>query len=334
MAATPIDAAVAAAAVLAVVEPTMTGIGGDLVRDCLRREDQDAARLERERPIGVRRRRPKVSPSARSAGHARHRRALRDGARCRRWLDTLLSAHGTMPLSKSARPGDRLRDERLRGVGNHQRRSGKLPKASCPPILPRHERFSRRPCAPARRDLRESESRGYPATDCRLAAATRSTKADRRRAIVADHEETSTACSTTRDFAEHKSDWVEPISTSYRGYDVYEMPPNTQGFLRARDAEHPRGLRHQVARPQFSGATCTCSSKPSESPLPTGPPTLADPDSVPPAASEDADLEGVRGGHVARRSIRRKRYKPTHQLFSGARGPFVDGTGISKTSRG
>src|SRR5204863_7451230 len=34
-----------------------------------------------------------------------------------------------------------------------------------------------------------------------------------------------------RDFAEHSSDWVEPISTSYRGYDVYEMPPNTQGFL-------------------------------------------------------------------------------------------------------
>src|SRR5436309_8150859 len=35
----------------------------------------------------------------------------------------------------------------------------------------------------------------------------------------------------TRDFAEHTSDWVEPISTSYRGYDVYEMPPNSQGFL-------------------------------------------------------------------------------------------------------
>ncbi len=35
----------------------------------------------------------------------------------------------------------------------------------------------------------------------------------------------------TRDFAEHASDWVEPISTNYRGYDVYEMPPNTQGFV-------------------------------------------------------------------------------------------------------
>ena len=34
-----------------------------------------------------------------------------------------------------------------------------------------------------------------------------------------------------RDFTDHKVDWVEPISTNYRGYDVYELPPNTQGFV-------------------------------------------------------------------------------------------------------
>ncbi len=33
-----------------------------------------------------------------------------------------------------------------------------------------------------------------------------------------------------RDFAEHTSTWVEPASTNYRGYDVYELPPNGQGI--------------------------------------------------------------------------------------------------------
>jgi gamma-glutamyltranspeptidase / glutathione hydrolase len=34
---------------------------------------------------------------------------------------------------------------------------------------------------------------------------------------------------TAADLAAHRSDWVEPVSTNYRGYDVWELPPNTQG---------------------------------------------------------------------------------------------------------
>jgi gamma-glutamyltranspeptidase/glutathione hydrolase len=34
-----------------------------------------------------------------------------------------------------------------------------------------------------------------------------------------------------RDFAAHRSDWVDAISTNYRGHDVLEMPPSTQGFV-------------------------------------------------------------------------------------------------------
>ena len=33
-----------------------------------------------------------------------------------------------------------------------------------------------------------------------------------------------------RDFAEHTSTFVDPVSTNYRGYDVWELPPNTQGI--------------------------------------------------------------------------------------------------------
>ncbi len=32
------------------------------------------------------------------------------------------------------------------------------------------------------------------------------------------------------DLAEYESEWVEPISTTYRGWTVYEIPPNTQGI--------------------------------------------------------------------------------------------------------
>ncbi len=31
------------------------------------------------------------------------------------------------------------------------------------------------------------------------------------------------------DFAEHKSEWVEPLGVDYRGYVMYQLPPNTQG---------------------------------------------------------------------------------------------------------
>lgn len=32
------------------------------------------------------------------------------------------------------------------------------------------------------------------------------------------------------DFAAHRSEWVQPVATDYRGYQVWELPPNSQGI--------------------------------------------------------------------------------------------------------
>jgi len=33
-----------------------------------------------------------------------------------------------------------------------------------------------------------------------------------------------------QDFADHQDEWIDPVSTNYRGYDVWELPPNGQGI--------------------------------------------------------------------------------------------------------
>src|SRR5262249_2127770 len=35
---------------------------------------------------------------------------------------------------------------------------------------------------------------------------------------------------TAADLTEYTPEWVDPISTTYRGWTVYELPPNTQGI--------------------------------------------------------------------------------------------------------
>jgi gamma-glutamyltranspeptidase/glutathione hydrolase len=45
-------------------------------------------------------------------------------------------------------------------------------------------------------------------------------------ALSREHGGTMTAA----DLAEYDAQWVQPISTTYRGWDVYELPPNTQGI--------------------------------------------------------------------------------------------------------
>lgn len=50
------------------------------------------------------------------------------------------------------------------------------------------------------------------------------------RAIIADMRARD-GLLDEQDFTAHTSDWVEPIRTTYRGVELLEMPPSTQGFV-------------------------------------------------------------------------------------------------------
>ena len=55
-----------------------------------------------------------------------------------------------------------------------------------------------------------------------------------------------------QDLAAHSSDWVEPVSVSYRGYDVWELPPNGQGIAALQMLNILE--RHDVAAMGFGSA--------------------------------------------------------------------------------
>jgi len=46
---------------------------------------------------------------------------------------------------------------------------------------------------------------------------------------IADYVQAQGGFLSEADLAAHRSDWVEPVSTDYRGHTVWELPPNTQG---------------------------------------------------------------------------------------------------------
>ncbi|MCH5374122.1 MAG: gamma-glutamyltransferase family protein, partial [Planctomycetes bacterium] len=48
--------------------------------------------------------------------------------------------------------------------------------------------------------------------------------------VIADYMQANGGFLSYEDLAEHESTWVEPVSVNYRGYDVWELPPNGQGI--------------------------------------------------------------------------------------------------------
>lgn len=48
--------------------------------------------------------------------------------------------------------------------------------------------------------------------------------------VIADYVQENGGFLAYEDLASHRSEWVAPVSTNYRGYDVWQLPPNGQGI--------------------------------------------------------------------------------------------------------
>ena len=48
--------------------------------------------------------------------------------------------------------------------------------------------------------------------------------------VMADFVKEQGGFLSTEDLSNYHAEWVEPVSTNYRGYDVWELPPNGQGI--------------------------------------------------------------------------------------------------------
>jgi gamma-glutamyltranspeptidase/glutathione hydrolase len=223
-----IDAAITAAAVLAVTEPSMNGIGGDLfaiVYDAKTKKvyglDSSGRSSHRATPEEFAKRGLKEVPG--SGPLSVDVPGVIEG-----WHQ-LLSRFGTQPLSKVLQPAiAHARD----GFGVHEIVADDWEDAS--------RKLARDPAA-AKTFLPEGRApkAGELFKNPNLAKSLELIAKEGRdafykgaiaQAIAADMKSRD-GLIDLQDLAAHKADWVEPISTNYRGYDVLEMPPSTQGFV-------------------------------------------------------------------------------------------------------
>lgn len=222
-----IDAAVTAAAVLAVVEPTMNGIGGDLfalVWNPRRRVLEGLNASGRSGSAAT----PESFSTRTVSGIPAHGvlsvsvPGVVDG-----WAE-LLARHGTISLAAALAPAIAYARE---GFAVSEIIANQWHNA---------EELLARDSAAAATFLIDGRAPqpGDVFRNPRLAATLGAIAATGRDAFyrgaiakaIADDLQRRDGLIDASDFANHRSDWVDPLATSYRDYDVFEMPPNTQGI--------------------------------------------------------------------------------------------------------
>lgn len=223
-----IDAAITAAAVISVVEPTMNGVGGDLfaiVYDAKTRKlhalNSSGRSGRAATPDAFAARGLKRIPNA--GVYSITVPGVVDG-----WA-TLLSTFGTVPLSRALKPaigyardGYAVSEIIGRQWQGSERKLAADPAAAATFLPGGH--------APRPGDVFKNPNLARTLETIATGGRDAFYKGPIAAAIAADMKKRDGLLDAA-DFAAQKADWVEPISTNYRGYDIYEMPPNSQGFV-------------------------------------------------------------------------------------------------------
>jgi len=219
------DAAVAAVAVLGVIEPQSTGIGGDCY--CLvSRPDKPVWGYNGSGRSGAKASDQLLRDKGMAEiGNSIH--AVTVPGAVDAW-GAILEAHGRFGLDRALAPAIKYAESGFpvtaRVVWDWQRRAGDL-KAD--PGAAKHYLF--KGAAP-----KEGDVLRFPALAATLKAiAAKGARAFYEGEIADDMAKTLAARGsflTTEDFALHRGNAVEPISSNYRGMDLLEIPPNGQGL--------------------------------------------------------------------------------------------------------
>lgn len=222
-----VDAAITMAAVLNVTEPMMTGIGGDafaLVYWAKTRELKGlnaSGRAPRALNLEYFSKKHTRSIPAEGMESVTVPGAF-DG-----WV-ALLEKYGTMKLADVLTPaiayaenGFPVMEKTAEDWQAEVEKLKKTPAAS--------ENYLIQGRAPRAGEIFRQPNLAH--TFRKLAAGGRDAfyKGEIARAIV-DYCKQNGGFLSIEDLASHTSDWVEPIATNYRGYTVYEIPPNGQGL--------------------------------------------------------------------------------------------------------
>ncbi|MFN4141134.1 gamma-glutamyltransferase [Aestuariivirga sp.] len=220
------DAAVVASAVLCVVEPAMTGIGGDCFA-LVGTPDGKVTGLNASGRAPMAANAGWLKSSGLTAIAPRSIHAITVPGAIDGW-DELLRRHGTMDLAEALKPAIRLAEE---GVPVTPRVAFDWPEDT--PDLAADE-GGRMHYLKDGRTPAVGETMAYPALAHAMKLIARDGKdAFYRGEIAEDMVATVRAKGsllTLEDFAAHQSNWVKPISTDFMGREILEIPPSGQGL--------------------------------------------------------------------------------------------------------